>query len=64
MHDGRKNIRPAVMFHVRNLEPVSQSEVEDQFRLTADQVDDALGDIERAPHTMYSVRLYMRVHGA
>jgi hypothetical protein len=43
-----------VMFHVRNLEPVSHSEVEGQFRMTAEQVDDALGCIERAPHTMYA----------
>ena len=59
--NGRENIRPAVMFHVRILEPVSHSEVEDQFRLTADQVDDAFGGIERAPHTMYACTCgYMR----
>ena len=52
--DGRENVRPAVMFHVRNLEPLTHSEVEDQFKMTADQVDDALGCIEHAPHTMYA----------
>ena len=47
-------IRPAVMFHVRNLEPLSHSEVEDEIKMAADQVDDALGCIERAPYTMYA----------
>ena len=52
--DGRENVRPAVMFHVRNLEPLSHSEVEGQFKMTPDPVDDALGCIERAPRTMYA----------